>query len=110
MSKITRLVEKLRYCAIRNTGVSTGLEVSKEWLSVQGSTTRNTHSIADGQRVLVDGDFVVGGYLAPYPGHHSLPAGERCNCQCTVISAFGVDQIVNNGFELTEEENQTIQT
>jgi len=59
----------------------TGIPMGKEWVSVLGSTTRPSHAAADGQQTAdPDGLFTVGSYQAPYPGHHGLPAGERCNC------------------------------
>lgn len=59
----------------------TGLPIGKEWVSVMGSTTRPSHAAADGQQTGdPDGLFTLAGLQVPYPGHHSLPAGERCNC------------------------------
>lgn len=66
----------------------TGLEMGKEFLSVLGTTTRDTHATADGQIVGVNEDFNIGGYMAPYPGHYSLPVQERANCQCGILSTF----------------------
>ena len=88
--------------AIRETGNQLGdtTAVQKEWLSVLGSTTRETHADANGQLVGVDQAFSVGGFATPHPGHHSLPASERCNCQCTVISAFGMDKMVSKSVDL----------
>ncbi|WP_443111072.1 phage minor head protein [Bremerella sp. P1] len=65
-----------------------GLPMTKELLSVHGSTTRESHSEADGQEVPVAGDFIVGGHSCRFPGDWRLPAAERVNCQCGVLSAF----------------------
>lgn len=65
---------------IKQTGEETGLQMGKQWLSVQGSTTRDSHSAADGQTVPVDDWFVVGGESARWPGDETLSAGERINC------------------------------
>lgn len=71
-----------------------GLVAGKEWLSVLGTTTRPTHAAADGQQTEgVDAMFEVGGYLCPYPAHWSLPAEERCQCQCSFISTGLADYI-----------------
>jgi uncharacterized protein with gpF-like domain len=68
---------------------SLGAAVSaKRWLCISDKDTRETHSAAHGQTVAVNGDFTIGGYQAPYPGHWSLPAGERANCRCTVLSVL----------------------
>ena len=72
----------------------TGRRVGKEWLSVMGSTTRETHAALDGvQTEDAEGEFSLGGYDVPWPAHDSLPASERCNCQCTVISVLTMDEI-----------------
>lgn len=60
-----------------------GLQVGKEYLSVLGSTTRHAHASLDG--TIVDGPdamFNMEGYKIPWPGHFSLPARLRINCQC----------------------------
>jgi hypothetical protein len=57
-----------------------GVKVGKSWLSVLGTTTRDTHADADGQLADEEGNFNVGGYMVPYPAHFSLPPSERCNC------------------------------
>ncbi|MEW4564679.1 phage minor head protein [Bremerella sp. JC770] len=65
-----------------------GLTMTKEWLSVQGNTTRESHAEADGQEVPVAGEFIVGGHSCRFPGDWQLPAAERVNCQCGVLSGF----------------------
>jgi len=77
--------------------------IGKEWLSVLGNTTRDTHAALDGTSPDKDGMFNVGGYMAPYPSHHSLPAGERCNCQCSLITAFGAGAPEDEIREIIEE-------
>ena len=69
-----------------------GVPIGKEWLSVQGTTTRPSHSAMNGVRTdTSDGMFNLAGYEVPWPSHHSLPASERCNCQCTIISVSVFD-------------------
>jgi hypothetical protein len=59
----------------------------KEWLSVLGSTKRDTHAETHGQRVMgTDALFNVGGWSARWPSDTSLPPSERIFCQCTVLS------------------------
>ncbi len=74
--------------AIRWATEGLGLEPAKEWMSVMGTTTRETHADADGQQQPLDAAFEVGGYPCQFPGDASLPPDERCNCQCTILSAF----------------------
>jgi len=64
-------------------------QIGKSWHSVLGDTTRATHAEADGQLADKEGMFEVGGYRVPWPSHHTLPAKERCNCQCTTLTEFG---------------------
>lgn len=73
---------------IQQIEAESGLAMTKEWLSVHGSTTRETHSEVDGQEVPVAGEFTVGGYSCRFPGDHRLPGEERINCQCGVLSGF----------------------
>ena len=58
---------------------------TKEWVAVNDARTRDDHSIANGQEVTKDGDFVVGGALLKYPGDPSGPAGQVINCRCTFV-------------------------
>lgn len=78
---------------IRQTAEETGLEMTKVWLSVMGTTTRESHAAADGQEVPVDGEFNVGGESARWPGDENLSAGERCNCMCSLISGFAQSEL-----------------
>lgn len=59
--------------------------MTKEWLSINDARTRDDHSIANGQQVAKNGDFVVGGSLLKYPGDPSGPAGQVINCRCTFV-------------------------
>lgn len=73
----------------------TGLRIGKEWVSVMGSTTRSSHARMNGRRTRSpDGLFTLGGVKVPWPGHWSLPARERVNCQCTTISAAVMDNLM----------------
>jgi len=74
------------------------------WLSVLGNTTRDTHAILDGTPADGEGLFNVGGYRVPWPAHYSLPPGERCNCQCTLTTEFGMDEEEARGLIAEHEE------
>lgn len=79
----------------QNVGVIAGLPPSvvmqKEWVAVLDSRTRDSHVLADGQRVGIDGSFLVGGERLQYPSDSSLgaTAGNIINCRC--ISAVVVN-------------------
>lgn len=82
--------------AILNLQDELGEPVGKEWLSVLGQTTRDTHANADGQVVVgAKGMFILAGIPIPYPGHMSLPAGERINCRCTIASTFVTAELLS---------------
>jgi hypothetical protein len=70
------------------------------WLSVLGNTTRDTHAALDGVPADSDGLWDLAGYMIPYPGHHSLPPEEKCQCRCSIFTEFGLQE---------EEANQLIQ-
>ena len=64
--------------------------IKKVWLSVLGNTTRDTHARLDGVPASRDGTWFLGGYKCRWPGDVRLPAGERVNCQCTILTQFGM--------------------
>jgi hypothetical protein len=59
-----------------------GLMVTKTWSTVGDDDVRASHEVLNGVTVPVGADFDVGGTLAPYPGHWSLPTEHRANCRC----------------------------
>ncbi len=60
------------------------------WWSVLGPTTRRTHGNLHGVPAGLDGKWSLGGIRCSHPGDFNLPIEERANCQCTVISEFGM--------------------
>jgi len=83
------------------------------WLSVLGSTTRDTHANLDGVPADKDGMWELSGYRIPWPGHISLPPSERCNCQCTIVTEFGMQDDAANALiddynRRVEEYNQSL--
>lgn len=65
--------------------------LKKQWLSVLGPTTRDTHANADGVPENEEGMWYIGGYWCRWPGDYRLPARERCNC-------FPSDTLVSGSF------------
>ena len=62
------------------------------WLSVLGNTTRDTHAMLDGVPADAEGMWFLGGISIPWPAHFALPPEERCNCACSTITEFGMDE------------------
>ncbi|MBQ2173516.1 MAG: hypothetical protein II453_00090, partial [Alphaproteobacteria bacterium] len=63
----------------------------KGWLSVQDDRTRDAHLLMDGVVVPIDEKFEVPatsqseGAFMDYPGDASAPAGQTCNCRCSLF-------------------------
>ena len=91
------LIARTESCTTMNAGAlelykSEGIQY-KEWISVQDDRTRDAHLLMDGVVVPVTDKFEVPatsqseGAFMEYAGDPSAPAGQTCNCRCT-ISAF----------------------
>lgn len=96
-----RTIARTETLSAANAGATTGARVLgddgpqfKEWLATKDTRTRDTHWLADGQRVPISDPFVVGGYNLDHPGDPYGPAGEVINCRCTVLF---VDEPGGNG-------------
>jgi hypothetical protein len=59
--------------------------LDKVWVSTHDQRTRHDHRDADGQRVALDGVFMVGGQSMRFPGDPAGPPGQVVNCRCTMI-------------------------
>lgn len=55
------------------------------WLATDDSRTRETHRIADGQRVAVGQAFAVGGFELRFPGDPLGPPQEVIQCRCVPL-------------------------
>lgn len=67
--------------------IEEGLVTGSEWLGLSDGKQRRTHTALDGKVIKAGELFNVGGHLAPYPGHYSLPGEQRINCRCTTVAA-----------------------
>jgi hypothetical protein len=76
------------------------------WLSVLGNTTRDTHAILDGVPEDENGNWNLGGVETPWPAHPVLPPEDRCNCQCTIINEFGMQE--DEARRLIEEHEERV--
>lgn len=65
----------------------------KVWDASGDSKTRETHALADGQRVPIDQPFTVGGYQLMHPGDSSLGAPARETIQCRCRAAYQIDYL-----------------
>ena len=77
-----------RVAGFANEAVAENMKIDgtvKEWVAIQDARTRLSHSIAAGQRVPLESDFVVGGERLKYPGDPKGSAGNTINCRCASI-------------------------
>lgn len=83
--------------------------IQTQWFSILGTTTRPTHAALDGVPADRDGMWNLSGYRIPWPGHYSLPPEERCECQCSLIQIFGLQdatsqQLIQDYYDRQNEE------
>lgn len=79
----TELVASANYGSLQG-AISTGLKLNKRWLATLGARTRESHTLANGQTVALEGFFTVGPGQGRYPGDPLLPIGERARCRCAI--------------------------
>jgi len=60
-------------------------EYERIWLSTSDDRTRETHAVADGQRVPLGSPFIVGGFALMFPGDPSGPPQEVIQCRCVPL-------------------------
>ena len=89
--------------ATRQMLASDGSVVGSEWLTVGDIDVRGnrledkfTHVIMHEVKVKIGKDFDVSGEKAPYPGHHSLSAGNRINCRCVATGIVDPNELVSD--------------
>ena len=80
-------------------------QMQKEWIASFDDRTRDTHSEADGQIVMANNTFLVGGQQMMFPGDTAGGAAEVINCRCSVAyfpieGAQTIGQIENINFGL----------
>jgi hypothetical protein len=57
-------------------------KTQKRWIAVHDNRTRHPHLNADGQTVMLDGIFEVGGEPMQFPGDPEASAANTVNCRC----------------------------
>ena len=64
------------------TSINTTIAIEKEWVAILDSKTRSQHANADGQRVTLDSNFIVGGESLKFPRDPNGSVGNIINCRC----------------------------
>lgn len=84
----TTRVENSARMDVGKEGERLGFKMLKEWVSATDDRTRPEHLEANGQRVLIDEPFKVGGEELMFPGDYSLGASgwNTINCRCAMIN------------------------
>ena len=93
------LIARTESCSTINAGSlelykSEGINY-KEWVSVQDDRTRDGHAVMDGvvipsiDKFDVPGFDSVEGAAMAYAGDPTAPAGQVCNCRCTIAPYVG---------------------
>jgi len=59
-------------------------QMQKEWIASFDDRVRDTHAQADGQIVMANNTFLVGGQPMMFPGDPAGGAAETINCRCSV--------------------------
>jgi len=82
-----RVIARTEIISASNAGAdlgarSTGLDLNKEWLTSIDGREREAHALANGQKVSMDEDFIVGGEQCKYPGDPRLSAANVIQCRC----------------------------
>jgi F like protein len=74
-----------RHDAFRMVAADSDEPLEMFWLATDDHRTRQTHEVAEGQRVPVGTPFVVGGAELRFPGDPSGPPQEVIQCRCTML-------------------------
>jgi hypothetical protein len=70
-----------------------GTSMVKQWVSTSDLRTRSAHSAANGQKVDMDDEFIIGGVSMGYAGDPKGGAKNVVNCRCIIIYAEAEDII-----------------
>lgn len=81
-----------------------GETMHKAWVCTTDGRTRDSHFAADGQRVGLDEEFLVGGHRLRYPGDPRGPASESVNCRCTTVVLAADEPLPGETDRQTERE------
>ena len=79
-----------------------GVTLEKVWVCTIDGRTRDDHFAADGQRVPLDGTFLVGGHEMRYPGDKNAPVEQVANCRCAIYELEPDDPLPDESDRQTE--------
>ena len=79
-----------------------GITLEKAWVCTIDGRTRDDHFAADGQRVPLDGVFLVGGHEMRYPGDKNAPVEQIANCRCAIVELEPDDPLPDESDRQTE--------
>jgi len=85
---ISEAYSRNREAQVLNNNIQTSkgvLTLTKNWVSILDSKTRDGHVNADGQSVGVDDNFTVNGESLKYPRDPAGSAGNTIRCRCVAI-------------------------
>lgn len=85
---IAEAYSRNREAEVLNKNIQTSkgvLTLTKNWVSILDSKTRDGHVSADGQSVGVDDSFTVNGEALKYPRDPNGTAGNTIRCRCVAI-------------------------
>ncbi|MGB3465028.1 MAG: phage minor head protein [Cyclobacteriaceae bacterium] len=61
---------------------------TKTWIAIEDEKTRPAHAFANGQKVLINEYYFVGGEYLYYPGDMRGSPGNVINCRCSSLTLF----------------------
>lgn len=103
-TETNNLVNAADLQAARTEEQHTGDDMHKVWVATLDPRTRDTHFQLDGQRVPLDGKFMVGGHEADHPSDQRLPPHESINCRCTLMYVRADEDAPDDTDRQTERE------
>lgn len=94
------------HAAALQRAAATGVPGQKVWLATADTRTRETHQVADGQRVPLEQPFTVGGVPLRFPGDPAAAAPqETIQCRCSTLDVVDGETIDWTDRQLIEGES-----
>lgn len=77
----------------KTVGDNFGVSMVKQWVATADGRTRTTHALANGTKLSMDEDFLVGGVPMGYAGDPKGGAANVINCRCVVVYTDAADSV-----------------